>query len=255
MIASLGMYDRAETAGANDRFWAGIRDGLRARGVAAPEALTRGDAAYWAAWESPDLVFSQTCGFPFRAVLHGKVRLVGAPDYGLPGCPAGYYNSVFVARGDDTRWLPEFRHARFAYNEALSQSGWAAPQNHAATMGFYFAPSLATGAHRLSALAVAEGHADLAAIDAMTWRLLQRHERWTAALREVARTAPTPCLPYITAKGTDGSAHFAALTDAVAALSPQDRDTLSLRGVVQIAAADYLAIPHPPSPEQIAQMA
>ncbi len=255
MIASLGMYDRAETAGANDRFWAGIRDGLRARGEAAPEALTRGEEAYWAAWESPDLVLSQTCGFPFRAVLHGKVTLVATPDYGLPDCPPGYYNSVFVARADDARCLPEFRLARFAYNEALSQSGWAAPQNHAATMGFHFAPSLATGGHRLSALAVAEGRADLASIDAMTWRLLQRYEPWAADLREVARTAPTPCLPYITAKGTDGSAHFAALSEAVAGLSPQDRDTLSLCGVVQIAAADYLAIPHPPKPEQIAQIA
>ena len=64
MIASLGMYDRTETAAANDRLWAGIRDGLRARGIAAPEALTRGDGAYWPAWQAPDLVLSQTCGFP-----------------------------------------------------------------------------------------------------------------------------------------------------------------------------------------------
>lgn len=40
MIASLGMYDRPETMAANDRLWALVRDGLRARGIAAPEALT-----------------------------------------------------------------------------------------------------------------------------------------------------------------------------------------------------------------------
>lgn len=253
MIAALGMYDRPECQAANDRLWALVRDGLRARGLAAPEALTRGAGAYWQAWESPDLVLSQTCGFPYRAKLHDKVTLVASPDYGLEGCPPGYYCSVFVARADDARTLPEFRGARFAYNEALSQSGWAAPQNHARTMGFHFAPLVETGSHRGSAMAVAEGRADLACLDALTWRMLQRWEPGVAGLRELARTAPTPALPYITAKTADGAATFAALAEAAARLSPDDRDILSLRGVVRIAPERYLAVPIPPSPEQIAQ--
>lgn len=253
MIAALGMYDRPECQAANDRLWALVRDGLRARGLAAPEALTRGAGAYWQAWESPDLVLSQTCGFPYRAKLHDKVTLVASPDYGLEGCPPGYYCSVFVARADDERTLPEFRGARFAYNEALSQSGWAAPQNHARTMGFHFAPLVETGSHRGSAMAVAEGRADLACLDALTWRMLQRWEPGVAGLRELARTAPTPALPYIAAKTADGATTFAALVEATAQLSPDDRDILSLRGVVRIAPERYLAVPIPPSPEQIAQ--
>jgi ABC-type phosphate/phosphonate transport system substrate-binding protein len=247
------MYDRAETAGANDRLWALVAAGLHARGLDAPDALTRGNAAYWAAWRDPSLVLSQTCGFPYRAKLHDQVALVATPDYGIEGCPAGYYASVFVARADDARTLPEFRTARFAYNEGLSQSGWAAPQNHAATMGFQFHPNLETGAHRLSALAVAEGRADLAAIDALTWRMIQRWEPMAAKLREVARTAPTPGLPFIAAKGADTEAVFQALVTAVDRLSPEDRDALSLRGIVRIAAERYLAVPIPPSPEQIAR--
>ena len=247
------MYDRAETAGANDRFWALVAAGLHARGLDAPDALTRGDAAYWAAWRDPSLVLSQTCGFPYRAKLHDQVALVATPDYGIEDCPAGYYASVFVARADDARTLPEFRTARFAFNEGLSQSGWAAPQNHAATMGFQFHPSLETGAHLLSALAVAEGQADLAAIDALTWRMIQRWEPMAANLREVARTSPTPGLPYIAAKGADTEAIYQALVTAVDRLSPEDRDALSLRGIVRIAAERYLAVPIPPSPEQIAR--
>jgi ABC-type phosphate/phosphonate transport system substrate-binding protein len=247
------MYDRAETAGANDRFWALVAAGLHARGLDAPDALTRGDAAYWAAWRDPSLVLSQTCGFPYRAKLHDQVALVATPDYGIEGCPAGYYASVFVARADDARTLPEFRTARFAFNEGLSQSGWAAPQNHAATMGFQFPPGLETGAHLLSAQAVAEGRADLAAIDALTWRMIQRWEPMAAKLREVARTAPTPGLPYIAAKGADTEAVFQALETAVDRLSPEDRDALSLRGIVRIGAERYLAVPIPPSPEQIAR--
>lgn len=255
MIASLGMYDRAETAGANDRLWAGIRDGLRARGIAAPDGLTRGEGAYWQAWQAPDLVFSQTCGYPFRARLHGHVTLIGTPDYGLPDCPAGHYYSVFVARADDPRDLPALTAARFAYNEALSQSGWAAPQNHAALHGLPpFSPHLQSGGHRLSALAVAEGRADVAALDAVTWALLRRYEPWTASLRVVDRTRPaTPVLPYIAAKGVDGAACFAATEAAIAALSPEDRQILHLRGLVRIAAEEYLAVPNPPAPDQIAQ--
>lgn len=253
MIASLGMYDRPETMAANDRLWALVRDGLRARGIAAPDALTRGAGAYWQAWEDPALVLSQTCGFPYRAKLHDKVTLVASPDYGLEGCPPGYYCSVFVTRADDARRLPEFRGAQFAYNEALSQSGWAAPQNHAATMGFAFSPLVETGSHRGSALAVAEGRADLACLDALTWALLQRWEPAVAGLREVARTAPTPALPYIAAKGADAEASFSALVAAISQLSPEDRDTLSLRGVVRITPERYLAVPIPPTPEQIAQ--
>lgn len=254
MIASLGMYDRPETAPANDRLWAAIRDGLRAEGIAAPDALTRGEHAYWDAWQSPDLVFSQTCGFPFRAKLHDQVTLIGTPDYGLPGCPPGHYNSVFVARFDDPRsTLAAFSDARFAYNEDLSQSGWAAPQNHAAAHGLHFPPSLQTGGHRLSALAVADGRADLAAIDALTWQLLNQYEPFAANLREIASTEPpTPVLPYITAKGADAALYFRVTAAAIAGLSAEDRAVLHLKGLIAIPASAYLAVPTPASPDQLA---
>lgn len=251
MIASLGMYDRAETADANDRLWAGIRDGLRARGIAAPEALTRGEGAYWPAWQAPDLVLSQTCGFPYRARLHGTVTLIGTPDYGVEGCPPGHYRSVFVVRADDPRGLADFDGLPMAYNEELSQSGWAAPQNHAAAMGLNLRAGLCTGGHRLSALAVAEGRADLAALDAVTWEMLQRWEPAAARLRVIAATAPTPGLPYIAAPGADAEASFAAVSEAIAGLSADDRDRLRLRGLVRIAPEAYLAVPTPPAPETL----
>jgi ABC-type phosphate/phosphonate transport system substrate-binding protein len=249
MIASLGMYDRPETAGANDRLWAGLRDGLRARGVAAPEALTRGTDAYWPAWLSQGLVFSQTCGMPYRLRLHGQVTLIGSPDFDLQGCPPGHYNSVFVVRKDDPRdSLAAFRGARFAYNEALSQSGWAAPQNHVAQLGFQFSNPVATGGHRLSAEAVAGGRADIASLDALTYLMCRRHDPLMAALREIGRTQPTPALPYIAAKGADADASFAAMADAIGGLTPQDRETLSLRGIVKIPAEAYLCVPSPAAP-------
>lgn len=256
MIASLAMYDVGPAIAANDRLWALIRDRLRAVGIAAPQGLTRGDAAYWPAWQSPDLVLSQTCGYPFRAMLHDKVTYVGTPDYGVEGCAPGQYRSVFVARKDDPRQtLAAFDNAPFAYNEALSQSGWAAPQTHAAGLGLRLPPALHSGGHRCSAQAVAAGRADIAALDAVTWALMQDHDPVVPALKTVGHTAPSPGLPCITAKGRDPEPLFAAISLAIAALSATDRACLRLNGLTRIPVADYLAVPNPPAPEQIAQRA
>ncbi|MEQ9260442.1 MAG: PhnD/SsuA/transferrin family substrate-binding protein [Roseovarius sp.] len=244
MIASLPMYDRPETRAANERYWQAIRAELGF----GPEGLTHG-GDLWAHWEAPDLLFSQTCGYPYRARLHGHVTLVGTPDYGLEGCGPGEYCSVFVVRADDPRTeLADFAAARFAYNEPLSQSGWAAPQNHAAGLGFAFSNTQQTGGHRFSAEAVAEGRADIAAIDALTWRMIRRYDGFAADLRELAHTAPTPVLPYITRKGQPPEPLFAAIEAAIARLDEDTRQTLCLEGLVAIPAEAYLAIPNPPAP-------
>jgi ABC-type phosphate/phosphonate transport system substrate-binding protein len=253
MIASLGMYDFGPAMAANDRLWALIRDALRAEGIAAPDSLTRGEGAYWPAWEAPDLLLSQTCGYPYRARLHGRVAYVGTPDYGVEGCPPGHYRSVFVVRADDPRQtLADFDGAGFAYNEALSQSGWAAPQTHAAKLGIRLPPAIRSGGHRLSARAVADGSADIAALDAVTHALLLDGDPDVARLRVIAATDPTPGLPLITAADGPVEPLFRAVDAAIAALGRQDRGTLHLKGLVRLPTAAYLAVPNPPAPDTFA---
>jgi ABC-type phosphate/phosphonate transport system substrate-binding protein len=252
MIASLPMYDRAETAAANDRLWAAIRDRMRAAGIAAPEHLTRGGADLMAEWLSPDLVLSQTCGLPYRARLHRRVALIGTPDYGVEGCAPGQYRSVFVARADDPReGLAAFDGAGFAYNDGLSQSGWAAPQTHAAALGIRLRPVLRTGGHRLSADAVAEGRAEIAALDAVTWSMIRRWDAVASRLRVVALTDPSPGLPLIACAGTVDAMLHALIADAIAALTQADRDATGLRGLAMIPAEAYLAVPTPPAPGEL----
>jgi ABC-type phosphate/phosphonate transport system substrate-binding protein len=249
MIASLPMYDRPETAGANDRLWAGVACALAARGLAAPAELDR-TTGMWEAWLSPDLLLSQTCGLPYRTRLHGQVALVATPVYDLPGTPPGHYHSVLVARRDDARRrFADFHGATLAYNEADSQSGWAAPTAAAAAAGIAFGRTHATGAHRASARAVAEGTADIAAIDALTWRMIRRWDEMADALTEIGTTASTPALPWITAATRDPAPLAEALAESLAELSAEDRDALGLTGVTRIPAADYLAIPNPPAPQ------
>lgn len=243
MTAFLGMYDLPALQGANDRFW----DRIRAALGFGPEQLNRKDDV-WRIWSDPELVLAQTCGMPYRTRLHGKVALVTTPDYGLPDCPAGYYNSVLVMRADDPRELGELGSGRFAYNEALSQSGWAAPMIHLREKGIQFDTLLATGGHAMSALAVSEGRADLTGLDALTWELLYEHDPVAASLRVVDRTVPTPTLPYITSLRRDPEQIADALQTALDGLEERDRTALHLKGLVKIPARDYLAIPNPPPP-------
>ena len=245
MIAHLGMYS---VPGANAALWIQTRMALGY----GPDTLTSSDD-YWQVWQHPDLLFSQTCGYPYRARLHGEVQLIGTPDYGLQGCPPGYYRSVFVRRKADTRHtLAAFDGARFAYNEALSQSGWAAPITRLLDQNLKPGTLLETGAHAASAIAVADDRADFAALDALTWTLILRSGmQVTDDLVAFAETTPTPGLPYITGPKGDPVALFNALSTAITQLPPETRDRLHLRGLTRIPAEAYLAVPTPPAPSAL----
>ncbi|APX11055.1 phosphate/phosphite/phosphonate ABC transporter substrate-binding protein [Tateyamaria omphalii] len=245
MIASLGMYDMPHLQGAHDRLWAGIRTALGH----GPETLTRGDDL-WRVWQAPDLLLAQTCGLPYRARLHGHVALIGTPDYGLPDCPPGHYFSYLIRRRDDTRGLKALcNQGVMAFNEPLSQSGWAAPVTHLTARNLAPRRMRQTGAHLASLNAVAAGDADFAAIDALTLLLAAQHDiDTTAAVTPFDRTAPTPALPYITARTLDPAPLAHAMRAAIARLSPTDRSALRLKGLVNMPASAYLALPIPPDP-------
>lgn len=249
MIASLMMYARPELAAAHDRYWHLIRQELAQRGIDSPETLAQ-EAEEFSVWTAPDLVLSQTCGMPYRLWLHDKVTLIGTPDFGLTDCPPGHYRSAIVVRADDPRTqVEDFREAVFAYNQTFSQSGYAAPFNHLSSRGIWFANQTQSHGHLRSAQMVASGTADIAALDAMSWRLIRRYEGFAEQLRVLEWTAPTPGLPYIAAAGVDGPTTFDAVAAAIDALAPDDRDALGLRGIVSIPAEAYLAVPNPEGSE------
>lgn len=245
MIAALPMYDLPQLQAANDAFWHEIRAHL-GRG---PETLTRDVPDLWAIWRSPQLLLAQTCGLPLRARLYGEVQLVGTPDYGLPGCPEGHYNSVIITSPEHKgTGLRNLAGTRFAYNDPLSQSGWAAPMMHMRPLDMLPGSLHETGSHRASVAAVANGEADFAAIDALTWQMLLEYDPLALKVVELERTDPTPALPYITANTEDPQPLFDALKAAIESLADTHRSALHLKGMVPLTTSDYLAIPTPPGP-------
>jgi ABC-type phosphate/phosphonate transport system substrate-binding protein len=244
MIAALGMYDMPHARAANDRLWAGVRAALGY----GPATLAR-DTDPWEIWQSGALLLAQTCGMPYRTRLHDRVQLVATPDHHLPDCPVGHYFSYLIKRHDDPRDLKALSKGTMAYNEALSQSGWAAPIHHLSQHKLAPGKTLQTGAHLASISAVLDGTADFAAIDAVTLLMFGDNDPDAAAfLKAFDRTAPTPALPYITAKDRDPAPLAAALATAIAALTPLDRATLRLYDIARLPASAYLAIPTPPAP-------
>lgn len=244
--AMLGMYDMPALHAANDALWESVR---RELGYG-PRALDR-DRPFWEIWRDPDLVFAQTCGYPYRDRLADHVQLVATPDYGLPDCPPGHYRSVIVVRNDsDLTGLSDCNTKRFAFNEALSQSGWAGPQSAFLDANIQAGSLIETGAHMRSAQAVQSGAADFAGIDMHTWQLLGAHSDATQGLRVIAQTPAVPGLPFITGQNNDLARLRAALELALERLPDHHRDSLHLRALVTIDHAAYMAIPTPPAPDQ-----
>ncbi len=236
MIASLPMYDVPELRSETDALWASIRDNIRESGGYAPDTLNR-DLTRDQTWADPNLILSQTCGMPWRLGLHRHAQLVGTPDYGVDGCSPGFYCSVIVVRSDDERRnLEDFALATCAFNARNSQSGFAVWQTT------QFAHWKETGSHAQSISQVAKGDADIAAIDAVTWRLAQRYQPEAVHLRALKKTTPTPGLPFITSQTQDAGLIASATAKAIDDLDAVTQKALGVVGFVKIPSEKYLAI-------------
>lgn len=205
--ASLGMYDHPGVRDANDALWAAIAARLRAAGLdRVPDALDR-RRSLEDIWDDPDLLLAQTCGYPLTTRWAGRLRYVATPRYTVAGCTGTLHRSRLVVRDDDpAETLAAVRGRRAAINDRQSNSGMnllrAAVARHARRQTF-FATVVETGSHAHSARLVASGGADIAAIDAVSFAHLERHEpATTTRLRTLGWTDESPGLPLVAARGT-----------------------------------------------------
>jgi ABC-type phosphate/phosphonate transport system substrate-binding protein len=239
MIASLPMYDWQELRAATDAWWNGLRKHLGS----GPDLARRADHA--ALWSDPQLLFSQTCGYPFTHAFKGRLKLVATPHYGADGCEGPDYCSIVFAREP----VPPaaLRGARAAVNNPDSMSGMLALQlvfaAHA-ERGEFFGQVIETGSHVASLAAVRDGLADVCAIDAVCVALAKRwRPSLLAGLVEIARSPHAPGLPYVTIAGDVPrlrQALAAAFADPELA---EARRALLLTGFSLLTEADYQRIP------------
>lgn len=250
LTASLPMYDLPELRPAAEAVWKSLARSLRRSGLAdVPDRLT------WRPprdlWRDPELLFSQTCGYPLLNGFAGRLRPVATPHYGAEGCDGPFYRSaIVVARSAPHETLADCRGRVCAVNGWDSLSGWqalAALSAPLAERGRFFGAAQLSGSHLGSAEAVAAGDADLAAIDAICWAQMTRHRpAVTERLRVLAWTEPAPGLPFVTS--ADSEAHVVeTLRDAVFAMLADDalaahRDALLITGAEVLDIADYAGV-------------
>ncbi len=201
---ALPMY--AIDPAASRAFWQVIKDLLAAQGLPVAQASYGLPPDLLSHWRNPALLLSQSCGFPLMTLLP-DVQVVGAFHYAAPGCEGPHYRSWLVAREQKrNQTLADFRGQRVVCNAPDSWSGYNVLLSMVAPLrreGWFFAETHFSGSHRASLLALRTGEADIAAIDCVTWALLQRHEpALLKGLCIIDQSSPAPGLPLITGAAT-----------------------------------------------------
>lgn len=156
-------------------------------------------------WTRPDLLLSQTCGYPYLRALQDQVVLLATPCYDVPGCHGSDYASAIVVRADGAiATLADARGRVAAVNDEHSNSGMNLLRHAVAPLardGRFFRAVRMSGSHAASVAMVRAGAADIAAIDCVTWAgLCDADPAAVAGLAVLGYTAAAPGLPLIASR-------------------------------------------------------
>jgi ABC-type phosphate/phosphonate transport system substrate-binding protein len=205
--ASLPMYNLPEMADRNTAFWEALSKEMRAEKLpdtppdlafsrpAVPDAI------------GPEVLFSQTCGYPLQTIYSGQFAFLGVPTYDFPGCgPSTHRAFVIVARDSPYRSIEDLRGARFALNSIHSNSGMNLPRILLARRGVeapFFGAVVETRSHTESIRQVQAGHLDAASVDCVTYGFFKELcPEKVSAIRVLAETPESPAIPFVTSIAT-----------------------------------------------------
>jgi ABC-type phosphate/phosphonate transport system substrate-binding protein len=217
----------------------GVKDGSGKVIAPDPASLPPDELDLAVLWQHPNLLLSQTCWGPLELWLKGVRLVGQEDYSGVEGGEGEMYSSAalmrrgealkvrseapppltpphkgegekrgsqepfrLVARGRGASLHNLLSGLRLAFNAPDSLSGLLALQRDLEAQGsglHIFSALFETGGHRASIRAVAEGRADVAAIDAKTWGLAQRFEPAARELAVVGWTGRRKGLPFVTA--------------------------------------------------------
>jgi ABC-type phosphate/phosphonate transport system substrate-binding protein len=201
--AGLPMYDPPELHPTVDAWWSALARALRAEGIPdVPDELDR-SLSLDALWGAPDLLLTQTCGFPLFGSHADRLQYVATPRHAASGCSvAGYCSWIVVGAASPAQDIEDLRGSRCSISARISHSGYNALRGliaPLATRGRFFGSVSVSGGHAESLAQLGRGEVDVAAIDCVTYALLGRcRPHVIAATRIIGRTGTAPGLPYAT---------------------------------------------------------
>jgi ABC-type phosphate/phosphonate transport system substrate-binding protein len=198
----------------------------------------------------PGLWFGHTCGYPLVSHLKDDFSPFCVALFDVPGTSGGLYSSrIIVAADADIQSLAGCRGRVAAMNNSDSNSGMNVLRHAVATIhggGPFFSSVVTSGGHLNSLEAVAEGAADVAAIDCVSFQLIADWQpRLIERVRVIGDSVKTCGLPFVIPRAADAS-DIGAITDrlneAFESSTPEIGDRLHLTGFQAVTLDDYQGI-------------
>jgi len=205
--ASLPMYNLPEMRPVNLRFWEALRELLAEAGLRnLPQSLSF-ERPPVPERIGPEVLFSQTCGYPLETIFRGQAIRLVTPCYHAPGCDGPTHCGFFIVpAGSEARTLSDLGGGVFLFNHRHSNSGMNLPRRALADMAKgrpLFACAVETGSQPGNLDRVARGEGDATAVDCVTYAFWCRHRPEMAPkVRVLARTPPSPAIPFVTSIAT-----------------------------------------------------
>jgi len=240
-LSCLPWYDLPELHGATDTLWRRIAAQLREAGIEhVPDGLNR-SLHYEDQWNSGKLLLGQACGYDVALAFADRLRVIAAPEFALEGCEGATYRSFVVVREDTAaEKIADLRNLRCVINTPTSHSGMNVLRALVAPLaedGLFFSNVEVSGAHERSLELLRSGQADVAAIDCITYGLLQRvRPKALHGIRIVHRTHTVAAPPFVTSVHVNDET-VAILRDAIEAALPLHE--LCLKRVSPVTVRDY----------------
>ena len=255
MIASYPMYNLPSMQQGIADWWQSIAQQLAQTGICLDFQRSIIEKDLYQHWLNPNLLISQTCGYPLTTVLKNKVKLIGTPVYESQYCSDADYCSLFVVRStDDAESIDNFKGRIFTFNGTDSQSGFNSVRNYLQERDIdtpFFGENKVSGQHINSIASVANGTADICAVDCVTHALVKRYQpHLLENTRILTTTKKTPGLPFITSMNTSDEIIdlvFHAIQKVTQDVSDRNSSTdLLITGIEKISLEKYITMINPP---------
>ncbi len=200
-------------------------------------------------YTAKNCLFAQTCGLPYLKKWQKSHGVICVPKFDIDGCQGLSYRSWFIKKKTNGRnKLEDFQNTRAAINSWESNSGMNALRFAVSNLDIrkpFFSEVQLTGAHHQSALSVAKGTADIAAIDAVTFYFLSAvYPEIIEKIEVFDQSVLTPGLPFIHNRNSAFTAEeiTLALNLALNKYQQSTANPLKITSFQQVDESSYLEI-------------
>lgn len=201
---------------------------------------------------NPDLLLGHTCGYPLIRYLINDCHPVSVPLFDADGCNGKYYSSHIIAGvNSNINHLADSFNSRVAINGYDSNSGMNVLR-HAVSLlkpsSAFFSQVIESGSHLDSLSLVANGQADIAAIDCVSFAFIKdAYPELTEKVKSIGYCQATCGLPFVIPRSDAAKFNQQAITNALnialSRMPRSDRECLHLRGFENVTLDDYQSIP------------